>query len=160
MPEHVGVDPRVKKLVGEFMWLSAQNNISFRRKVTVGLKDINRGNAVGLCTYGGRFREIDIDTNYWNRSSYTSKMTVLFHELTHCYCGRGHTYGKDLSYPETEIARIARAIQWKIEGGDRPGYWDDGCPSSIMYPIVLDDNCMNAHYNEYVEEMFNNCVAW
>lgn len=159
-PQYVSVDPRAQKIVDEYMLLSAQNNIQFYDKVTIGFKDINRGEVVGLCTYGGFFREIDIDISYWNRSTYMTKTTLLFHELTHCYCGRGHDYGKKKNYPETEAARIVRALQWKVEGGPRPGYWEDGCPVSIMYPVVADDDCVKAHYDQYVKEMFDRCRPW
>lgn len=159
-PEYTGVDPRAQHIIDEFMWLSAQNDIGFNRKVTVGFKTINNGDVVGLCTYGGLFREIDIDLSYWNHSTYTTKMTALFHELTHCYCRRGHDYGANLNYPESESARLFRALRWKVEGGERPGYWDDGCPVSIMYPVVLDDDCMHRHYNHYTKEMFDRCRPW
>jgi hypothetical protein len=160
LPEYTGVDPRVQSLVDEYMWLSRQNNIIFTRKVTIGFKDIKRGTTIGLCTYSAMFREIDIDITYWNNSTKTSKMALLFHELTHCYCGRGHDYGEDKAYPETEAGRIARAIRWKIEGGERPGYYEDGCPSSFMHPTILDDDCTRAHYQDYVEEMFERCKRW
>lgn len=159
-PEHKGVDPRVQKYVDEYMLLSMQNNIQFYNKVTIGFKKIKDGNVIGICTYGGFFREIDIDIDYWNNSTKVEQMALIFHELTHCYCGRSHDYGENLEYPETEMARIARALQWKIEGGPRPGYWDDGCPFSLMYPVVVDDNCLLAHYAEYTAEMFDRCEPW
>lgn len=156
-PQYTGVDPRAQSLLDEYMWLSEQNNIHFYNKVTIGFREIKQGNIVGYCTYGGYFREIDIDTNYWNHSTNMTKLTLLFHELTHCYCGRGHDYEKDHNYPETEAARIARALQWKLEGGDRPGYFEDGCPFSFMYPVVVDDDCVRKHYAEYTKEMFDRC---
>lgn len=159
-PEHSGVDPKIQPLVDEFMWLSTQKNITFNRKVTIGFKKINRGDVIGLCTYGGLFREIDIDLTYWNNATKASRMALLYHELTHCYCSRNHDYGKDKVYPETEAARIARALLWKVEGGDRPGYYDDGCPTSIMHPTLLDDDCIHAHYDTYTQEMFDRCRSW
>lgn len=147
----------MRGIVDEFMWLSAQNNLEFHHSVTIGFKDINDGAVVGLCTYGGYFREIDIDRTYWNHSTNGTKIALLYHELTHCYCNRGHDYGKDLKYPESEAARIARAIQWKLEGGERPGYWDDGCPISLMYPVVVDNQCFRQHYAEYTKEIFDRC---
>lgn len=160
VPDYKDVDPRVQKYVDEYMWLSTQNNIQFYNKVTIGFKKIKDGNVIGTCTYGGFFREIDIDIDYWNNSTKAERMALIFHELTHCYCGRGHDYGENLEYPETEMARIARALQWKMRGGPRPGYWDDGCPFSLMYPVVVDDDCTLAHYAEYTAEMFDRCEAW
>lgn len=160
MPEYHGVDPRAQGYVDEYMYLSRQKHIEFDDTVTIGFKNLNEGNIIGLCTYGGPWREIDIDINYWNNSSKMTHMALLFHELTHCYCGRDHDYGPKSKYPETEAARIARALQWKAEGGPRPGYWDDGCPVSLMYPVIVDDDCTRAHYNEYIEEMFSRCDPW
>jgi len=156
-PDYVGVDPRAQDLVDEYMWLSAQNHIKFYDKVTIGFKVINQGAVVGECTIAPTFREIDLDLTYWNETTKTTHLAVLFHELTHCYCGRGHDYGKDLNYPETAEARLKRALEWRIHGGPRPGYGEDGCPFSLMHPSVVDDDCVIAHYNEYVKEMFDRC---
>jgi hypothetical protein len=159
-PDYEGVDPRTQKLVDEYLWLSTQYHIKFYNKVTIGFRNINEGKVVGFCSNGGFFREIDLDINYWNNSTNTTRTALLFHELAHCYCGRDHDYGKDLKYPETEALRRERALQWLIEGGPRPGYWDDGCPVSLMYPMVVDNECMRTHYREYTEEMFDRCKPW
>lgn len=159
-PEYKGVDPRAQSLTDEYLWLSTQHHVRFYNKVTIGFRDIKEGSVVGFCTFGGYFREIDIDINYWNNSDSSTRLALLFHELTHCYCGRGHDYGEDEAYPETEALRRARALKWLLEGGPRPGYWDDGCPVSLMYPIVVDNECLQAHYAEYTEEMFDRCKPW
>jgi hypothetical protein len=159
-PEYKGVDPTLKPYVDEYLGLSTRKNIKFFHDVTVGFKKINYGNVVGICNYGLNWREIDVDSDFWNNATSASKLAMLFHELTHCYCTRGHDYGKNLDYPETEGARIARALQWQQEGGPRPGYWDDGCPTSLTYPVVVDDNCLYAHYNQYIDEMFDRCRSW
>lgn len=143
------------------MWLSKQYNITFTRPVTIGFKKIKRGNAVGMCTYGGNWREIDIDIEYWlNNHSSAEKLALLYHELIHCYCTRGHDYGEGKDYPEGVQARIDRALRWLKEGGERPGYWDDGCPTSLMYPVVIEQDCMLRHYHEYIKEMFDRCIPW
>lgn len=156
-PDYTGVDPRVKPLVDEFLWLSGQNNIKFTDTVTIGFKKIEIENIVGLTTYTAFFREIDIDINYWNHSTNASKLALLFHELIHAYCGRGHDYGENLVYPSpTEIQ--VEDLKWSIKAGHRDGYRDDdGCPLSIMYPIVLPDSCTLTHYQEYTKEMFYRC---
>lgn len=159
-PEYVGVDPEAQPFVDEYMWLGAQNHLHFDKQVTVGFKVINDGRIVGMCNYGGWFREIDLDTSYWIYSTKTTRMTLMFHELTHCYCDRAHDYGKGDDYPEAQKARIRRAIEWRVEGGPRPGYWADGCPVSIMHPVLLSDDCMLEHYQEYTTEMFDRCDAW
>jgi hypothetical protein len=156
-PDYTGVDPRAQALVDEFMWLSKQNHIQFTHTVTLGFKDIDHGMAVGICTYAPYFREIDLDVNYWNNTSNTTHAAMVFHELTHCYCARGHDYGENLQYPPTESERTTQALKWRLEGGQRPGYLDDGCPTTFMYPIVLDDECTLKHYSSYVQEMFDRC---
>ncbi len=156
-PEYRGIDPRAQGLLDEYMKLSALNNIVFKNKVTIGFKNINNENAVGMCTYGGAWREIDIDITYWNLTSSLPHMALMFHELTHCYCDRDHDYGEGLGYPEKSEERINRAREWLREGGPRPGYWADGCPVSLMYPVVADSDCMKAHYQEYIREMFDRC---
>lgn len=155
-PEHKGVDPALQPLVGEYMWLSAQNNILFKNNVTIGFKHLS-GTAVGMCTWGGWFREIDIDPTYWKLTGNRTHIALLFHELTHCYCGRGHDYADGVKYPRTADARLKQAIDWMVKGGERPGFWDDGCPTSLMFPVVVDDTCVQEHYEEYTTEIFNRC---
>jgi hypothetical protein len=156
-PEHVGVDPHVQSLVDEYVWLSKQNHIEFDQQVTIGFKEIDQGAVVGECTVAPTFREIDLDITYWNNTTNTTHLAVLFHELTHCYCLRMHDYGKDLPYPESSADRVKVALEWRLHGGPRPGYWDDGCPASLMHPSVVDDDCVKAHYDQYVQEMFDRC---
>ena len=156
-PDYKGVDPKIQPYVNEYMWLSTQFHIKFDDKVTIGFTKIDHGNVVGVCYYGGFFREIDIDSDYWEHSTTTTRMTLMYHELSHCYCGRDHDYAPGKKYPETEAGRRRQAEKWLKEGGPRPGYWDDGCPVSLMYPVIVDDDCVQAHYNEYVKEIFDRC---
>jgi len=159
-PEYKDVDPRASKYVEEYLWLSNYNHIHFDKKVTLGFKKIDQGDTIGLCINGGFFREVDIDQDFWSHATERSKYTLVFHELTHCYCGRAHDYGEGAMYPEKEADRITQAVQWTLNGGPRPGYWDDGCPVSLMYPVLVDDDCVATHYSEYVSEMFNRCDPW
>lgn len=135
-PEYVGVDPRAEAILKKYLSLSIENNIHFSNKVTIGFKHINRGSVVGQCSWNPSFREIDIDINYWNYSTYTSKMSLLFHELSHCYCKRRHDHGNN------------------------PGHFEDGCPTSLMCPTTIEDDCMRAHYDEYSKELFDRCQPW
>jgi hypothetical protein len=159
-PEYEGVDPRVQPLVDEYKALAKMNGIRFYNKVSIGFKKINRGNTVGVCNYGSFFREIDVDIDFWLNSTNMSRLALVFHELSHCYCTRKHDYGKDKNYPETALERLERALIWKVQGGEKPGYWDDGCPKSLMYPVIPDDECLMKHYQEYVLEMFDRCKPW
>lgn len=157
LPEYKGVDPKVRPIVDEYLWLSTQNNIVFTNIVTIGFKHINRGDIVGLTTYGSYFREIDIDIDYWNHSTKITKMTLLYHELSHAYCHRKHDYGKNLPYPEEEATIFANTWSWHFKELANPGYYTDGCPLSIMYPIILSNDCIKLHYNDYTKEMFDRC---
>lgn len=159
-PEYSGIDPKAQQIYDEFILLSAQNNIRFYNKVTIGFKPIKIEYVIGICNRGAFFREIDLDINFWLHNSPTARMAVLYHELAHCMCGRGHDYGEDLKYPETAMERLARALEWKAKGGDRPGYWDDGCPISLLYPVVVDNDCLLRHYHQYTVEMFDRCNPW
>jgi hypothetical protein len=85
---------------------------------------------------------------------------LLFHELTHCYCGRGHDFKKGKKYTEKRLAKVLEAAIFQITGQPQPGYYEDGCPVSVMYPSVLDDECSKRHYQEYVAEMFKRCKPW
>jgi hypothetical protein len=159
-PEYQGVDPRVQSLVDEYHALAKLHGVRFYNKVSIGFKKINHGNVVGVCNYGGFFREIDIDIDYWNNSTPTARLSLVFHELTHCYCERIHDYAAGRTYPENSFERLHEAVLWKLVGGERPGFWSDGCPQSLMFPVVVDTHCVNAHYQEYISEMFARCEAW
>lgn len=156
-PLYQGVDPKLQYLVDEWLWLSKQKHLIFTHNVIIGFKKINQGAAIGLCTYGVGWHEIDIDTDYWKKASAANRLEIVFHELTHCYCNRNHDYGNGIKYPAEESARIAQALDWVKNGGELPGRLEDGCPSSIMYPVALEDDCIWHHYNSYVSEMFNRC---
>jgi hypothetical protein len=158
-PEYKGVDPRVQSLVNEYKDLAKIQGITFKNEVTIGFKKLNCGNAVGITYYGWGWREIDIDSSYYYSSTETTKLTLLFHELDHAYCGRKHDYNGVL-YPATPEARLEQAKEWSKTGGPKPGRYDDGCSKSFMYPVVLSDDCVLAHYNDYVIEMFKNCSSW
>lgn len=156
-PEYQGVDPRVQGLVDEYIWLSKQNHIAFGKTVTVGFKKINRGNVIGVCTYGDDFREIDLDIDFWENTEPFERMALAYHELTHCYCTRDHDWAEGKEYPETEAKRIAEALEWRKKGGERPGRFEDGCPTSLMYPVIVEKDCVMSHYQHYVDEMFERC---
>ena len=153
-PEYHGVDPTLQPIVDQYLRISSDNNVVFSNQVTLGLKNINEGGAVGICNYGKNWREIDVDKGYWERSSEVTHYALLFHELTHCYCGRDHDYGEEKMYKTVKELRKENEAGIKHAGG---GFYEDNCPTSLMYPIVVDDECMIAHYKEYVKEMFNRC---
>lgn len=158
-PDYLGVDLKAQPFVDEYFAISKQYNIEFNNKVTIGFKNINYGNVIGICTIAPHWREIDLDIGYWLHSTNTSHLALVAHELTHCYCGRKHDYGDDKNYPETTEKRVNQVEEWfkQKSGKSVPGYMDDGCPLSLMYPEVLDDECTRAHWQAYVQELFDRC---
>jgi hypothetical protein len=148
-PIHKGIAPQAQQLVNEYRILAAEHHINFAHNVTIGFVDIKVDNIIGVCYSRPDFREIDIDSSFWDkRASQLRQKALLFHELTHCFCGREHDYGDGKPYIGSE------------EKPTKAGYMQDGCPLSIMHPIVIDDYCMQLHYSYYIDEMFARCAPW
>lgn len=148
-PEYHGVDPKALPYVNEFLSLAKERGLKFDNLVTVGFKLLNRDRVVGICNYASNFREIDLDSKYWETLSSMEKTVLVYHELGHCYCDRDHDFGKDKKYGDTKHSRR--------EDGEKEGYYQDDCPLSLMHPVVIDDECFMAHYGEYVQELFDRC---
>lgn len=153
-PEYKGVDPRVGHFVKEYKELAKRQGLTFNHDVTIGFKKINDGATVGLTHYGNGWREIDVDSLYWDNISEMHRWALISHELSHAYCNRNHDWGKGIPYPEYET--------WKKGKEPKEGRYKDGtnCPLSIMYPVVLDDFCMLMHYSDYMIELFNRCEPY
>jgi hypothetical protein len=147
-PIHTGVDPKFTTLVDEYLSLARDHGIKFHHSVTIGFNKLD-GIAVGETYYGSNFREIDIDTGYWNSSTSIRKMALLWHELGHAYCTRMHDYGDGREYLDPK--------EYYKPPPKLDGRFPDYCPLSLMFPIVIGDECVKAHYAEYVDEMFNRC---
>lgn len=160
-PEYNGVDLAIKPYVDEFLDISKRNNITFTNKVTVGVKRINTGAVIGLCTTKGtEWREIDIDYNFFVNSPEIRRKALIFHELIHCYCTRGHDHSGGTDYPSINtlklfVERVGQSIPWCLEKSS--GYFDDGCASSIMHPYIQELGCLQTHWDEYMKEMFDRC---
>lgn len=150
VPKYTGVDPKLDSYTQEWLYLAKENGITFPNKVSIGFEDINKGYTVGQCWYGGFWREIDVDTKYWKTLDENEKDALLWHELTHCYCGRKHDYGKDKEYGD-DVTKAEKIVD---------GFMDDGCPKSIMFPEVVDSSCMDRHLFYYEREMFDRCSPW
>lgn len=158
-PFYDGVDPQAAPYVKEWLDLAQQKGIKFTGTVTVGLRPLEAGRIIGVCNYGFGFNEIDLDTNYWSRSTNLSRMSLVYHELGHCYCDRDHDFGGK-KYPTTDIEQTREIFEIVIQKKQLPGYYDDLCPKSLMYPTSISDECVKTHYNEYVDEVFQNCNPW
>lgn len=158
-PEYGGVDPKLEPFVVEYKKLAQDQGITFNKQVTIGFKRINEGSVIGTCTYGMGWREIDIDEGFFNSASKTTQRSLLMHELNHCYCDRPHDYGNGEKYPEHENVESKFVGVLHEEKGN--GFYPDGdCPTSFMYPTVLNDYCAMAHYEELNKELFNRCKPY
>lgn len=151
-PHQKGVNPILTPYVDRWLGLAKNNGLEFKNTVNIGFKKVTIDGAVGLCYYGSKFREIEIDPEYWNRISYISKTVLVWHELSHCYCKRDHDYDKDKVYPTPkEIESQGKKIE---------GYYKDKCPLSLMYPIVVDELCFVMHSDDYAREQFQRCEPY
>lgn len=150
-PRYSEVDPEVKPYVNQYLSLAKDSKITFTHKVNVGFTDINKirqgFKTIGKCNYA--WREIDLDRDSWNQVTEMTKLTLIFHELSHCYCDRGHDYGDGKSYGTSEDRKTGNTKE--------EGFFSDECPISLMFPTIVSDECMVSHYSEYISEMFLQC---
>lgn len=151
-PKYKGIVPEALPYVTEWKSLAKDRGLIFPDNVTIGFDNIKEGGIIGYCAYGSNFREITLDRNQWNGYDEISKMSLLFHELNHCYCGRGHDYvinGSKKEYGNNESSRK--------DPKKKDGFFKDGCPISLMFPIIAEDECSLFHYQDYIDEMFKDC---
>jgi len=140
-----GVDPKVQTAVDEWFVLSQLYNLDFKNEVTISFDKINKDNVVAQCEYGIGFREITVDSTYWDNMDSIDRSMTVWHEMGHCYCNEGHQFGKDHKI-------------YNQDGVNPPeGFFDDTCPKSFMYPYVIYQGCIYAHFAEYVDDLFQNC---
>lgn len=161
-PEYVGVNPTLKPFVDEYVQRAKARHLVFNNPVTVGFKVINVGDVIGVCSMTEKFREVDIDTIFWNRASHAKQRILIFHELTHCLCGRNHDFGNGQSYPDSLFGHILDDISFRspFRIKVKSGYFVDGCGMSIMTPEIASDDCIDSHESEYLEEMFDRCEPY
>lgn len=80
------------------------------------------GNIAGSCRAFPYI--INIDPSVWFRVSAIQKQALIYHELSHCVCFRGHT----------------------------TGYLKDGCPKSLMDTRMMRTSCLEKHWEKYMAE--------
>ena len=146
IPHYNGADPQLEPYVEEYKALAKYHGITFNNSVSMGFTDINQGYVVGLTNYGLFFREIDIDRVYWSNATDMTRLTLMFHEMTHSFCFRSHDYGEGKEYDKNSFSMDGR--------------FNDACPKSLMFPYELDDDCAMAHYQQYIDEMFERCIPF
>jgi len=147
-PLHSGVWPEFKPYLDEFVAAAKAEgvDVSWRaRALVVHRAGKLMGPTVATCyvtLVGGN--EIELDGSLWDRISASKRMDISFHELGHCLLGRMHTY-EGGRYPKGTLSNMGRG----------PGYLADGCPQSIMHPVVLEPDCVVTHWQGYVKELFS-----
>lgn len=161
-PEWTGVDPRLQPYVDEYLKLAQKRGIVFNHKVSMGIKKIGHEPVIGLCWTENTWREVDIDEDYFydDFTSESQDMILVFHELTHCYCGRPHDYYANPggSYGLgfiSQLFNIPMPGPWRAK--IKPGYFADRCGMSIMTPAIANQECIKAHIAHYIDEMFEGC---
>lgn len=139
--------------VDQWMELAKDHELYFNHTVNIGFTNLstNDDNAVGFTRYENGFREIDVDSKFWNFATETQKTLLIWHELTHAYCDRGHDYGKDKEYGDD----VKKAMKRQKDGG--PGFYQDHCPKSLMFPAIIPEYCFKLYYFRYIDDMFENC---
>lgn len=147
-------------ILEEYVDLAKKQGIKFKKPLKVSFTDLNEKNTIGLCYSSNYFRKIEIDRKYWQSNTFMSRRTLIMHELTHCYCGRGHDNNAKTKYREDLISGIIGKSGWNYFMDNGIGYFRDRCPMSIMHPIVLSDYCSKKHFSHYEKEMFVGCIPW
>lgn len=157
--DHIGIDPELQVYVDDYVDRAKARGFEFKHSITVGFKTINEGAVIGLCTYNKQWREVDIDVPFWESARFKSRMVLVFHELTHCLCSRGHDYGEGKEYPNSFVRKVIDNINFQIpyRAAQKPGYYEDGCALSIMTPTIEDESCIQAHEEDYMKEMLDRC---
>jgi hypothetical protein len=110
------------------------------------------GSTMGLCAYIPIWRHsvVTIDEDGWANYTEAQRMNLVYHELGHCVCGLGHSWEFG-GYPEADDDGISAS------SNEKSGYFEDGCPASLMYPYVMGEECSKKHWAEYVKDLYNRC---
>jgi hypothetical protein len=150
--------------LNEYLELSKRNHLDITRKITMDFGPFNQKRVIGTC-YSGEiddnaqqtsYREIQIDPIFFKATDKLSKKFLLFHELSHCLCNRDHTYFHGKKYTSPELKSILKLLR-SGQDIDSDGYYGDGCPVSIMAPVLPYYYCLNKYQDLYEREMFEDC---
>lgn len=99
--------------------------------IPINFGDTEDEQFVGVCfTYSDGKREIIIKADWWNRSSLSSRESLIFHELGHCALDRDHN-------DETIINEKGQTLR-----------------ASIMHPSIVSSANYTEYYDGYVHELF------
>lgn len=164
---HVGgrkfsdVHPKIAEKVNnykELLKLKGVKDSDMTFDLTAGFGPIGKNSStVGVCRRLGPNKvEIEIDEMYWPFVSMDTQDALIYHELTHCLCGRDHNY-KNITYPEARDGVRMPNPNWNERQRSKHGYFKDGCPKSLMHPRLPSEYCLEVYMNYYWDEMFDGC---
>ena len=149
------IDKELKPYADKFIKASKgkvkkiNNHVVFDRLAYSNPKDKDK--TVGLCNYF--LRTISIDRYFWSTLSELEKESLMFHEFGHCTLMRGHTAKKETK--DTKITYYLEKAAFYLGILESRGYMADGCPASQMHPWTIDRQCLQHHYDYYIDELFN-----
>jgi len=84
-------------------------------------------NADATCYQGAGTPRIAVDRSRWEKMEEMKRTALLFHEMGHCVLERRH----------------------------KEGIAEKGCPSSVMYPYTLSNDCFTEYKIQYETELFS-----
>ena len=125
------------------------------QRISLGFKKYKKNKdddlyVVGTCYwYSG---EITINEEWWKYAFPLERKEVVYHELGHCVLFREHTESTETKGFWAWIERVL----FKIGILEQKGYFEDGCPMSMMHPRTIDSGCMTTHYVGYIDELYKN----
>lgn len=110
--EYPGVEPALWSYFEKFEIEAADRGVNIDLAavgITGSIERIHAHGTVGLCNHRlDQPNHVIIDMNFWQSASESSKELIIFHELGHCYLGRGH---KDQKNEDGTCASIMRSGQ-------------------------------------------------
>jgi hypothetical protein len=149
--EYNYIDEEFKPYVQEFIYAS-QGKINERKfeSFTMGFRTFKSSvSTVDVChpiAY-----EVDISKEWWeNTLSQPKRIELVFHELGHCILNRGHTQ-KPIG---DDWLDFFERLGFKIGMFEEKDTLPDKCPASFMHPYTLSEQCINKHFNYYINELF------
>lgn len=144
--EVYGVEPELAEYLEDFKSLTGPHYSENKVKgIGIGFVGLE-GETVGLCkryTINGGV-EILIDTISWKYYNKSIRTALMLHELGHCLCDLDHMYQGTWYSPKEEHTM------------DK-GFFEDGCPASLMYPHVITGECYDKHKDAYRYEIRQRC---
>ena len=103
--------------------------ISFRSLDAFNDKDEPDRIVIGICYEYKKTMYIHPEFWYGSSESERRKTGLVYHELAHCVCSSNHVKDK----------------------------FDDGCPTSLMYPTLPNNMCLRRHWNSYMTKLKKGC---